>query len=259
MGNKTSNIEENFIKIPKDFKSEHDLEELLEHAEYLQRLANSVSNYKAKYVESFYKSADEVLKFIPKNQHKLYEVFHRDKCITERKDLFPEPSEAVRKKRHNDLIEKGIEMPWHSRKWLFPKYTLSKIIRTTAVKDEKMFLVDTVNHIVHVCYWVSSLLSEIPRNPRSTSEVSSELTYSLGTSASIHNKLIYVKARYSWWGSEKVGGVMIRTGNGNSYNSGGKWQNCIRYDSETFVFCTQTNKLLGTQSTYEKTQKENEK
>ena len=91
-------IEKDFIKIPRDFKSIHNLEELIIYTDHFQKLSNSLLQYKTKYVESFLKSGEEVLKIIPNNHHSKYKVQHYNTSILSNKELFPDPSRAKRDK-----------------------------------------------------------------------------------------------------------------------------------------------------------------
>ena len=66
-----------YIKIPKDFKSLHDLKELTSNYEVMSNLANALNNYKRAFVEDRLMTADEVIETIPEKQLNQYTIFYR--------------------------------------------------------------------------------------------------------------------------------------------------------------------------------------
>ena len=63
---------EDYIKIPKDFKSLHELKDLVNNYDLVTRLSEALNGYQQMYLESYLMTYDEVLKFIPESKHELY-------------------------------------------------------------------------------------------------------------------------------------------------------------------------------------------
>ena len=62
-----------FIKIPTDFKSLHDLKDLVNNYDLVSRLSNLLNNYQKAHIDSYLMTMDEVLEYIPEKDHESYD------------------------------------------------------------------------------------------------------------------------------------------------------------------------------------------
>lgn len=61
-----------YIKIPKDFKSLHELKDLVNNYDLISRLSNALNNYQRLYIEDYLLTLDGVLQYIPEAQQRSY-------------------------------------------------------------------------------------------------------------------------------------------------------------------------------------------
>lgn len=107
-----------YIKIPKDFKSLHDLKELIGNYEVVSRLSNALNNYQSMYIESFFMDIDEVLKYIPPKQHSEFKIKIRGHEFSKKINL-----------------------------------SLAEILLEESPEKEKVFLIDNINKKIVLCDW----------------------------------------------------------------------------------------------------------
>ncbi len=205
--------EERFIKIPADFKSLHDLKELVSNYDMVNRLVNALNGYQRLYLESFLMTPDEVLKYIPEKQQRDYVLINRERLHYHSK------SYEYEKKR---------------KKLTLADY-LNDIFKT---KDDKVFMVNTVEKQVNYCHFASKL----DKHSNSSKNLKyGELTFELNNKT----KVLTMKVHYSYTAQQAVGGVSIWTAGGGSYRSGGTYHPYTKNGYDMYQFCTKTNKYLG--------------
>ena len=202
-----------FIKIPKDFKSIHELKELVSNYGLVRRLIAALDDYQCMYVNSFLMNLDEVLTYIPEVQHEEYKV-----------------------KLRNDVLTK-----FDSKS--FEKLSFQKALLSVDVdKTKKIFLVNTVDKIVDTCFWAEFGLPIIDKDKfRPDVKYTGFLTYKVCE----NSEKMYAFAEFSFTNHRTVGGVTINAGTPYSYLSGGKTERFLDFDTDTYTFCTKTNKYLG--------------
>jgi hypothetical protein len=206
-------MDEKFIRIPADFKSLHDLKELVSNYDFLSRLNNALNGYQRHYVNSYLMSLEEVLKYIPHNQHEDYKVFKRGKQFKE----------------------------------YGKKSKLDKLLKETVPGKEKIFLLNTIDRKIDVCYWAGKNPGKWNKGDPSYNVPHSSVTYSDKIDFVIdeESKNLHVLVYYSYTEHQSVGGHWIN-GRKNGYLSGN--YNLIPYTingHEVYKFCTKTNKYLG--------------
>lgn len=72
---------DDFIKIPRDFKSLHDLGDLVSNFEITNRLMVALNDYQMAYINSMLLTGDQLLKTIPKRDHSKFTLKCRDKLF----------------------------------------------------------------------------------------------------------------------------------------------------------------------------------
>lgn len=75
--------ENNYIKIPKDFNNLNDLTELVNNYEVMCKLQSCLNNYQEQYFNSFLKTYDEVLSYIPEKDYDKYKIVTGDYILCE--------------------------------------------------------------------------------------------------------------------------------------------------------------------------------
>ena len=68
-----------FIKIPKDFNSLHDLKDLVVNYELTEKFINALKDYQSAYLNNFLMDYDELLNYIPESQHNKYKIYIRNR------------------------------------------------------------------------------------------------------------------------------------------------------------------------------------
>ena len=69
--------QESFLKIPTDFKSLHDLKDLVSNYDLVSRLSNLLNNYQKAHIDSYLMTMDQVLEYIPIRHHDEYKLLLR--------------------------------------------------------------------------------------------------------------------------------------------------------------------------------------
>ena len=72
---------EDFIKIPRDFNSLHDLGDLVSNFELTNKLMIALNGYQRSYVNSMLLTGDELLATIPQRDHSKYTLKSRSSEI----------------------------------------------------------------------------------------------------------------------------------------------------------------------------------
>lgn len=233
---KTSPIDVDYIKIPKDFKSLHELKELVNNYGLVRRFVAALNDYQKLYVDSYLMTAEEVLAYIPVVQYDEYSVRVREKDL-----------------RKYVTYRFGEKSPIYQ--------SLDNYLSSVDVqKDDKVFLVDTVNKFVDACFWaidptVFDERAKVQLNGPAKLLLGEgtfrkqvpDVQYTGGASYDVdeNKELLYVYASYKYSKTRVEGGVTINSGCWNAYKSGGKHVTYTAYGKSCYVFCTRTNKYLG--------------
>lgn len=131
---------DNFVKIPTDFESLHEVKDLGNLYSNAISFLEKISNYQESYFKSFIKSFDEVSEIIPENQRNKYDVCLVDQPLCKLKDF------------KIDLIKLN-QICDHLRMFRGKLITERKNFRPIA-STEKIFLIDTINKKINVCVWI---------------------------------------------------------------------------------------------------------
>lgn len=196
---------ENFITIPKDFQSLHDLKDLVDNYEVLSKLANALNGYQKLYVDSYLKTFYELKTYLPKGSEDVYQVW----------------DEPYKKSQYYKMPLKKFE---------------TRISEED--KDKKLFLVDTKNKVIQIfgncdALNTSYFKDSYPKFDKIKYEV--DLT----------KRKLLVTYNFSFTDSYPVGGCKIWCGTGHSYLTGHTNVDYIRNGYDIHEFCTRTNKYLG--------------
>lgn len=134
------NSKTNEITIPTDFESLHELKDLGTKYGAAIKFLETINEYRYSYFESFVKTYDQVLQYIPETQYKLYKVFLLDKelCTFNEFDLhvikLNEPSVIIEQKNG--------------------KYQATQVSYRLVYPNDRVFLIDTINKKVQFCPWI---------------------------------------------------------------------------------------------------------
>lgn len=129
-----------YIKIPKDFDSLHELKSFGLMYGAAVNFIKKVDEYQGSYFASFCKNLDEVLLYIPENKHKTYNVYLMDTLMC-RLDEF-------------DITQICFAEPSHHFKLIHKKLAVEHLSYRPIDTTDKMFLVDTLNKRVQICPWI---------------------------------------------------------------------------------------------------------
>jgi hypothetical protein len=262
-----SSIKQEFIRIPTDFTSLHDLKELVSNYDLVQRLTSALFNYNEHYIQSYFMTMDEVLMYIPEDQQKDYKLKYRE----DERDLNKSYEYKAHDEKYNDCgwrkNEKGKEEYYfggtktrHVPATEYAKYlpknkesgdallpldvALNKLFKlcrytdkVTMNKDAKIFMVDSINKKVEICPW------NLPYNEKISYNFA-RINYTGKNDFDVDkDKNLIVKLHYIIHDQQARGGVWI---NGRSgYLSGEKYVAYTRNGCDHYAFCTRTNKFLG--------------
>lgn len=213
--------EAKFIKIPTDFKSLHDLGELVDNYELASRLSEALNGYQRKYVDSYLMTGDEVLRYVPESQHAEY-VF------------------AIR----NDVRDPNNE--WSSAKGV----TMLTLLQNSKCFKLKSFMVNTVKKQVDLCGWaIAGELPDFKTGPHGRygdyNWGNKDLKYNTPTfHIDIKKRMLAMRAHYTFTASQAVGGAWISGGN-SSYLSGETYNEYTSSGYDVYSFCTRTNMYTG--------------
>lgn len=165
-------MDDNFIKIPKDFESLNDLGDLVQNYELFEKLSRALSTYKQSYVDSFLKTGEEALDYVPASKLKSY------KLAVQGLNIGAGSGNSI---RFIDIAHTGKPMLKQEANWrgfaggLYHRNTYetrygrddlweetslcaslspAELVRRLAV--DRQVLVDTKNKVFDLCYWVNS-------------------------------------------------------------------------------------------------------
>lgn len=257
-----------YIKIPKDFQSLHDLKELVGNYDLVQHLSSALFNYNEHYIQSYFMTMDEVLMYIPEEQQKDYKLKYTD----DKRDLNESWEYKAHDAKYQDCgwtkNEKGEEkyynngiktkhVPATEYAQYLPKtvkdgtaklpldVALNKLFKldryadkgkVTMPKDAKIFMVDSINKNVEITPW------NLPYNEKISYNFE-RVSYSGKIDFDVDKDNLIVKLHYIIHDQQARGGVWI---NGRSgYLSGEKYVAYTRNGCDHYAFCTRTNKFLG--------------
>ena len=196
---------ENFITIPKDFQSLHDLKDLVDNYEVLSKLANALNGYQKLYVDSYLKTFYELKTYLPKGSEDIYTVWIG---------------------------------PFQKTQW--PTYLSSfEPLVKEEDKDKKLFLVDTKNKAIHI---FGKLNIDHRYSDSKHSMSYDKILYEVDLEK---RKLLVIlhfsyTDSYPVGGCMISTGVP-----GGGYLTGHSYVDYIRNGYDVHEFCTRTNKYLG--------------
>jgi len=232
---------EDYIKIPKDFKSLHELKDLVNNYDLVTRLSEALNGYQRMYLDSYLMTYDDVLKFIPESQHEIYKVQIRD-----------ESSDYLMRSYVGEKKE-GADKNGYRR------HPLSEILLGIDVsKKDKAFLVNVEDKIIDVCFWFDSAILdskalETKKNNREKEKLNfvktknkADVTYTgkMNFSLNSETRMLEIHAHYVFVANQAVGGVWIN-GRARGYLSGETYHDYDINGYDIYHFCTKTNKYMG--------------
>ena len=226
---KVNKTEEGFIKIPTDFKSLHDLKDLVNNYDLVSRLSNLLNGYQKAHIDSYLMTMDEVLEYLSEKEHKKYKVMIAGSQINEvyvsdkkrQKELAPILLLALSKKRDYNYKLNQYELSFSS-----------------GYKEEPIFIVNTLKKEINVIYWYSKL--SFYNKPHKYGKIEYEIN---------EEKILSVKVHFSFTDYQQVGGAKIWCGTGHTYFRGGDQVPYQREGYEVYEFDTKTNQYLGYEGT----------
>jgi hypothetical protein len=206
------NKKQTFIRIPSDFKSLHDLADLVSNYDLLSRLSEALLSYQMHYLQSYFMTLDEVLSYIPEKQQSGYGLWI-----------------------HDDKFTIGNSIGWKK-----PGLTLVSMLKaaTKCGDNDKLFLVDTIGKYVVACYW-NLTKTIIPRSIDDEGPRYKELGFHLND-----KKILEVKANYEITAHQAVGGSWIN-GRTRGYLAHHTYAPYTLKGYDLHHFCTRTNKYMG--------------
>lgn len=231
---------EDYIKIPKDFKSLHELKDLVNNYDLVTRLSEALNGYQQMYLESYLMTYDEVLKFIPESQHELYKIY-------------------IRKEDSKHVMEEYIGKDKKGAdKYGYRKRTLSEsLLRIDVKKDDKAFLVNAEDKKIDVCFWSSYKVANDKTLEKKKKELDDTMldssikikvdvvyTGKINFSLNPETRMLVIHTHYSYTAMQAVGGVWIN-GRQNGYLSGHSYHPYDINGYDIYHFCTKTNKYVG--------------
>ena len=234
---KTNKTEEGFIKIPTDFKSLHDLKDLVNYYDLVSRLSNLLDNYQKAHIDSYLMTMDEVLEYIPIRHHDEYKVTIGGNVI----DSVYISYENVK----NDLISKLTYVLSEQRYLKGGKYVSVveydgdgydeyDIIPVKNYKEQKIFIVNTLKKQIDCIYFFSKL--SFYKKPHKYGKIEYKIN---------KEKILSVKVHFSFTANQQVGGSRIWCAKGHTYFRGGNRVPYERNAYEIYLFDTKTNQYLG--------------
>ncbi len=230
--------EKDYIKIPKDFQSLHDLKDLVNNYGLVNRLSKALDGYQRMYIESYLMTIDEVLDYIPASQQKLYKICVRNKKNDMKK--FVEWSETpvgeIAKPIYKKLSIRDVAKEYMAAG--IKDWEKEKGKKYSAVKsDAKIFMVNTVDKLIDVCYWADKKLIGINLESVSYKE---KIDFNLDE----RTRKLMVMPHYEYSDNQAVGGVWIN-GQARGYLSGHAYHPYQIHGYDIYKFCTRTNKYIG--------------
>lgn len=250
----TNGVEESFIKIPKDFKSLHDLGDLLKEHELLSRLFEALQGYQDAYVQQHLMSFEKALKYIPKSKLEKFNLRVRNyQGDHYSKTTFQERCDALFNEMNHFHDGGKYEKISDENRNQFREF----------IKEKAICLVDTKNNYIDLCGWtLDSVKIKVHMHTGKWYDKPKyvEKTVSPFVSAGRRDVLLYNGIRkydidrekgtltflvsYEYLAYQSVGGVWIN-GRERGYLSG---ESSIPYTEtgyDKYLFCTKTNQYLG--------------
>lgn len=261
---------------PKDFDSAHDSLELIKALDTVNKAKRNIQIYKEKFVESFLKTAAEVIKYIPENQWNKYTVckgyiqmFNKPYVSTSSIDSKAiEYSDEVKKifknfkradKRWNKRVhvdggkytspprisEKNAEIIKKEVKYHNDNFTKINNCKTLLERlmwinpKQKVFLVDTINKKIEILWGL-----EDPVDMHPISGFNSYPDFRTYISKNVDGEIIIASCRFGYsyyYSAPAAGAVMI---SGNYWN---KTESCKSYSYKEIYhkFNMRNNKYEG--------------
>ena len=222
-----------FIKIPKDFNSLHDLKDLVVNYELTEKFINALKNYQKAYLDNFLMNYDDVLTYIPESQQSKYNIY-------------------IRSYNDYEFMHKyiGQKKPGADKNGNIRLSLPDALLNIGVNKTDKVFLVDTKNKKINVCFWQSTYTKKAKKWGYNRIDIDNinvsdvDFTNNLEFTLDPKNKVLVVKVFYTFEDTQSVGGVWIN-GRARGYLSGASRVPYTRYGHDIYHFCTRTNKFLG--------------
>lgn len=263
-----------YIKIPKDFTSLHDLKELIGNYDLVTRLTTALNNYNRHYLDSYLMNVNEVLAFIPESQWYDYKISCRGsishatntwsidvnskwdddkkkiKLYKSKKyplvEIPPEiytPEQIADRKKFNIKDTKRIyfKVPLNDAliNYIDEKPLLEFNKSENVSKEDKIFIVNSKDKTVEVVMWALNKPDMHYKYSSITYDLS-KIEYELDK-----EKNLTIKCNYSYTAHQTFGGVWISTFGGNGYLRGGTTSPYTINGYDIYKFCTRTNLFLG--------------
>lgn len=214
-----------FIKIPTDFKSLHDLKDLVNNYDLVSRLSNLLNNYQKAHIDSYLMTMDEVLEYIPEKDHESYKIYVSGRRID---DYVSRPSKP------KDLAFKLAFALCSEKNYNYSSDDFDFKI-TDKAKNEAVFIVNTLKKQIDCIYFFCKL--DFHNNSRNEY---GKVEYEIN-----EEKILSVKVHFSFTDHQQVGGAQIWCGTGHTYFRGGQQVPYTREGYEVYEFDTKTNQYLG--------------
>jgi hypothetical protein len=217
---------ETFIKIPTDFKSLHDLKDLVNNYDLISRLSNALNDYQRAHIDSYLMTIDEVLEYIPLKHHDDFMVLIAEDVIDSvyisyeniKKDLTSKLTYALSEKRSYNGSKSEYE-----------------IIPVKEYEQERIFMVNTIKKEISVVYWYT----DVPFYKKPKHKFG-KVEYEID-----EERILSVKVHFNFTAYQQVGGASISCLTGYSYFRGGQSVPYTREAYELYQFDTKTNQYLG--------------
>lgn len=237
----------------------------------MTRLTTALNGYNRAYIDSFLMTMDEVLQFIPEDQHKLYKLSCRDdsynlnstyayKSYVEEKKEWKVFNKGKKNEKHEHVLVGTKVIPASKYAYLLPAnkkdgnanlpldVALHHLFEPNELKgmfaddaetkrkrikeNERVFMVDIDNKLVEICPWAVNKSRGV--------SYTGKMTFDLD-----ENKNLTLRCEYTYCDYQQVGGSKIMCQTGYSYFRGGKTETYERIGNDVYKFCTRTNKFLG--------------
>lgn len=221
--------QESFLKIPTDFKSLHDLKDLVSNYDLVSRLSNLLNNYQKAHIDSYLMTMDQVLEYIPEEDYNNYKVTIGDNTID-----FLYVSQTETRKDLASLLLFALCQTWDYNYKLY-KY---EVTISDEAKEEPIFIVNTLKKEINVFYSYSKLSFHKKNN--NYYNYNGKVEYEID-----EEKILSVKIHFNFISYQQIGGAQIWTGTGRSYFRGGQSLPYKREGHELYQFDTKTNQYLG--------------
>ena len=218
-----------FIKIPKDFNSLHDLKDLVVNYELTEKFINALKDYQSAYLNNFLMDYDELLNYIPESQHNKYKIYIRNR--EKQKNYIGEKKPGVDKNGY--LIESLAE----------------SLLDIDVSKQSKAYMVNTNKKIINVCFWnCIGEKKEVNKKKKSffDSTITCDIKYNNKFDFTLEpeTKILTFKTYYSYTANQAIGGIWIN-GRSRGYLTRESYIPYTINGYDIYNFCTRTNKYFG--------------